>query len=109
MIRFLQYIIKEHGGLSEKTFTEMHRPQNWATSEIPWGLGWGLCKQDPSVLWHWGDNDGFKSLSLLDWNSGDAVSIYTNSDHGFEFWGTVASELTDAPMEDIISFVNVAE
>lgn len=109
MIKFLRYIIREHGGLEQNYFEEMCRPQNWATEEIPWGLGWGLCKKDANVLWHWGDNDGFKSLSLLDWKTGDAVSVFTNNDCGFAFWDAVASELTDAPMEDITVFVKIAE
>ena len=109
MVKFQLHIIRDHGGLNEETFAEMCRPQNWATDEIPWGLGWGLTKKDPGILWHWGDNEGFENLSLLDWKTGDALVIYTNSDRGSAFWNAVASELTDAPMEDIAPFVKVSE
>lgn len=109
MIHFLKYVAEQRGGLSEEQFAEMHRPQNWATPEIPWGLGWGLTKKDPAILWHWGDNTGFKSLSLLDWKEKNALSIFTNSDNGFAFWEAVAKELTDAPVSDIAAFVKVAE
>lgn len=109
MIKFLQYIVREHGGLNMRYFEEMCRPQSRATEEIPWGLGWGLCEKDSGVLWHWGDNDGFKSLSILDWKTKNALSIFTNSDCGFEFWEVVASELTDAPIDDIAAFVKIAE
>ena len=62
------------------------------------------------MLWHWGDNDGFKSISLLDWDSGDGISIYTNSDNGFAFWAQVCAELTDAVfMDELVEFVRHAE
>lgn len=109
MVKFQQYIIRQHGGLKDETFAEMHKPQNWATDQIPWGLGWGLTKKDPGILWHWGDNDGFENLSLLDWQTGDALVIYTNSDRGSGFWNAVASQLTDAPMEAIAAFVIISE
>lgn len=105
MIRFLQYMIRDHGGLEERWFTELRRPQIAAGTGISWGLGWGLCSADPTVLWHWGDNDGFKSISLLDWDSGDGISIYTNSDNGFAFWAQVCAELTDAVfMDELVEF-----
>ncbi|MBQ8589974.1 MAG: beta-lactamase family protein [Firmicutes bacterium] len=109
MARFLQYIIQKHGGLGESQFGEMTKPQNWATDQIPWGLGWGLTKKDPNLMWHWGDNSGFKSLTLVDPKFGDALSIFTNSDNGYAFWAAVAKELTDAPIDDIVHFVDVAE
>lgn len=110
MIRFLQYMILEHGGLEDRWFGELCRPQITAGPGIFWGLGWGLVQADPTVLWHWGDNDGFKSVSLLDTCSGDGVSIYTNSDHGFAFWAQVCGALTGAPfLEELVEFVRHAE
>lgn len=110
MARFQQYMIRSHGGLEEKWFRQMHTAQITAGVGIDWGLGWGLCREDPTVLWHWGDNDGFKSLSILDWDSGDAVCIYTNSDNGFAFWEEAVKELTDAAfMDDLVEFVRHAE
>ena len=110
MIRFLQYMVCSHGDLRDEWFSEMHRAQISAGTGISWGLGWGLCNADKSVLWHWGDNDGFKSVSLADFESRDAVSIYTNSDNGFRFWGDVCAELTDAVfMNDLTEFVRHAE
>ena len=109
MAKFAQYIIQKHGGLEKEQFAEMTKPQNWATEEIPWGLGWGLTKKDPSLMWHWGDNTGFKSLMMIDPKWGEALIIFTNSDNGFAFWEAAAKELTDAPMDDIVNFVKVAE
>ena len=109
MAKFAQYIIQKHGGLEKEQFAEMTKPQNWATEEIPWGLGWGLTKKDPSLMWHWGDNTGFKSLMMIDPKWGEALIIFTNSDNGFAFWEAAAKELTNAPMDDIVNFVKVAE
>ena len=46
---------------------------------------------------------------LIDPKWGDGLVIFTNSDNGFAFWEAVARELTDAPMDDIVNFVKVAE
>lgn len=110
MIKFLQYVVRERGGLRDAAFREMTTPQNRLGEAVPWGLGWGLCAADPHVLWHWGDNDGFKSLSILDWDTGDGLSIYTNSDNGFLFWVDMGKQLTDGPFfDEICDFVRQAE
>lgn len=110
MAKFIQYMIRAHGGLGEQLFSQLSAPQNQATPEIPWGLGWGLCKKDPSVLWHWGDNDGFKSLSLWDRETGDGLCVYTNSDNGAALWSRLGRLLTDGVFfDDIDAFVRTAE
>ena len=110
MVNFLKYIMDRHGDLDDKWFAEMCAPQVVAAQGIQWGLGWGLCAEDPEVLWHWGDNDGFKSLSILDRKSGDALSIFTNSDNGFAFWEDLLRKMTDAVfVDDMVEFVRNAE
>ena len=106
MAKFQQYMLQEHGGLHPETFQAQHTPQNQATPEIPWGLGWGLSVKEPSILWHWGDNGGFKSLSLLDWETKDALCVYTNSNRGAALWSSLGRLLTDTTsMDDIDAFV----
>ena len=100
MAKFLQYVFRQHGGLRPETFQEQHTPQNQAAPDVPWGLGWGLSAKDPGVLWHWGDNDGFESLSMLDWQTGDAMCIYTNSDKGSALWAQLGRQLSDTPAFD---------
>ena len=109
LVLFQQYVVRERAGLSQDAFDAMRAPQITAGAGIPWGLGWGLCQKDEGIIWHWGDNEGFESLSLLDWKTGDAVAIFTNSDCGLDLWDAAASELTDAPMDDITAFVRIAE
>lgn len=110
MARFQQYIIRCHGGLTEDGFREMHSEQNRPAPAVAWGLGWGLVDADPGVLWHWGDNSGFQSLSIIDWISGDALCIYTNSDNGFCQWSRLCSQLTDITYgEEVEEFVRHSE
>lgn len=110
MIKFLAYIVRDHGGLEDEVFREMTTPQNRTGEPVPWGLGWGLCRAEPHVLWHWGDNDGFKSLSILDGETGDGLCVYTNSDNGFLFWVELGKQLTEGLFfDDICSFVRQAE
>ena len=73
-------------------------------------LGFGIPKADRNVLWHWGDNDGFKSFSLWDKETGDAVVITTNSDNGMALYFDLLKQLTDGNyFDDIAAFINGAE
>jgi CubicO group peptidase (beta-lactamase class C family) len=50
---------------------------------IDWGLGVGLQNaNNRPLVWHWGDNPGFKALFMLDPRSGDSIALFTNSDNG---------------------------
>lgn len=92
---FLRHVIHDRAGLSEDTFRDMVSPQNHATSEIPWGLGWGLVADAPSVLWHWGDNRGYKSQVVLDVQTGDGLVLMTNGDGGIDFCLSLCEMFTD--------------
>ena len=89
--RFVQGMICEHGN-------------------VEWGLGFGIPKADRNVLWHWGDNDGFKSFSVWDKETRDAVVITTNSDNGMALYFDLLKQLTDGSyFDDIAAFINGAE
>ena len=108
--RFLCAMLKEQGGLSDKAFTEMTTPQNKADDNIHWGLGFGIPDADPNVLWHWGDNDGFKSFAIWDKVTKEAVVITTNSDNGMDFYIDLLKTLTDGKFFDhIAAFIGGAE
>lgn len=50
---------------------------------VSWGLGVGRQVTGPrTLIWHWGDNPGFKALFALDPASGDSVVLFTNSENG---------------------------
>ena len=108
--KFLCAMLKEQGGLSDKAFAEMTKPQNKADDNIHWGLGFGIPDMDPNVLWHWGDNDGFKSFAIWDKVTREAVVINTNSDNGMDFYIELLKTLTDGQFFDQIAlFIRGAE
>lgn len=108
--RFVCRLITERGGLSREGFAEMTAIQISADENIGWGLGFGIVKAEPSVLWHWGDNDGFKSIQIWDKVSGDGAVITTNSDNGPELYFRLLEALTGAEFfGDIRRFIDSAE
>lgn len=108
--RFVCALIRSRGGLSEGMFREMTSSQNQADEHIDWGLGFGIPKADPDVLWHWGDNDGFKSFSVWDKATGDGAVVTTNSDNGLAFYMELLKALTGGGFFDhIASFIEHAE
>lgn len=108
--RFLCRMIRERGGLSETLFAEMTKPQNEATPTVEWGLGFGIPKKDRNVLWHWGDNRGFKSFAVWDKVTGDGAVICTNSDNGVDFYLPLLKLLTDGAFyDDVADFIAHAE
>lgn len=110
MVKFQQYMVKHHGGLEDAFYKEMVQENNRPTHHVAWGLGWGLCDEEPNLRWHWGDNDGFKSLSAWDDATGDAICIFSNSDNGMEFWQDTAKEVMGGEVWDhIVDFIRIAE
>lgn len=110
MVKFLQYMVKHHGGLSDAAYAGMTAPANRATAFIPWGLGWGLADEEPHLRWHWGDNDGFRSLSAWDDQTGDGICVFANSNGGMEFWQDVAKAVMGGQVWDhIVDFIRTAE
>jgi len=50
---------------------------------LGWGLGWGLeTDQDDVVLWHWGNNPGYRAFVLASVRGGNGFVMFTNSDRG---------------------------
>ena len=108
--RLLCGVLKDHAGLSDEIFAEMTKAQNNADENVDWGLGFGIPKADPNVLWHWGDNDGFKSFAIWDKVTRDGVVVTTNSDNGMDFYIELLKGLTDGTFFDgIAAFIRGAE
>lgn len=108
--RFLTGLLRCRGWLRESTYRQMGSVQNIADEAIAWGLGVGLVRKHPDIQWHWGDNDGFKSLALWDNRTGDGLVVLTNSDRGLSLCYDLAAQLTDADfLEDMAAFIETAE
>lgn len=108
--KFLLEILNDKGHLSESAFREMTRPQNSAGEGIFWGLGWGLSDKDPSVIWHWGDNGGYRSFAVGDLASGDGACIFCNAEGGTDLCLALLTYVTDGEFwEDVGKFLETAE
>lgn len=108
--KFVCSLICCRGGLSENTYEQMTIMQNPADANIAWGLGVGIVRKEPDVLWHWGDNDGFKSFVVWDKATGDGLAVITNSDNGLSLCYDLAAKLTDIEeMKNIAAFIETAE
>ncbi|MFT3763096.1 MAG: serine hydrolase domain-containing protein [Pseudoxanthomonas sp.] len=57
---------------------------------VSWGLGVGIEQTAKrKLVWHWGDNPGFKALFVLDPDSGDSIVLFTNSENGLSTYREV--------------------
>ncbi len=110
---YMRYVLRLLGGgagLSPQSVDMMASKQNTAACNISWGLGWGLVDSAPGVMWHWGDNTGFKSIIALDRVTLDAIAIFTNSDNGARFTLDICRRFTGEKFfDDIGRFIIVAE
>jgi CubicO group peptidase (beta-lactamase class C family) len=50
---------------------------------LTWGLGWGIEQHaNGTILWHWGNNPGYRSFVVVSTQSGDGLIMLTNSSNG---------------------------
>ncbi len=108
--KYMLEILLQHGHLSDAMFAEMTRPQNKAHEGVFWGLGWGIPEADPHVIWHWGDNDGYKCFTVMDLETKDGACIFSNGFNGNDMEIEFLKKLTDGTFwDDIAAFLKVAE
>ena len=61
----------------------LNTPDAKLTSNVPWGLGWGLEKTaDGIAFWHWGDNGDTKAFVLASPHSKTGLVMFANSANG---------------------------
>ena len=64
------------------------------TLGIDWGYGWGIERSARGAnLWHWGNNPGFRSFTMISPESGDGFVIFTRSDKGMALAVPLAYEV----------------
>ncbi|MCH8622222.1 serine hydrolase domain-containing protein [Undibacterium sp. TS12] len=53
-------------------------------SAVQWGLGWALSQTQAqtSLLWHWGNNPGYRVFVIIAPGSGDGMVLLTNANRG---------------------------
>lgn len=93
--------------LSEERFASRVRAvRNPAGHGVEWGLGWGLYKE---LIWHWGDNGGFKSFVCFDPDTRDALLIHTNGANGLATCFDVAEHCTGFDFSDVAAMIAEAD
>lgn len=72
--------------INKKYVREMIRAQvktNMGKNTINWGLGLGLTStKKEKFLWHWGDNNTFKSFFIINAKTGNGFTYFSNSENG---------------------------
>lgn len=71
------------GPLDAPTLQSTYRRQTALRGALGWGLGWGVEEREGrTLIWHWGDNPGFKNFVMADPATGSAIVVLTNGDGG---------------------------
>lgn len=107
---FLLELLHHRAHLSPALFEAMSSPQNQADAHIAWGLGFGIAKKAPDMLWHWGDNGGYRSFACIDLASGDGGCLFCNGQQGTDLCLHFFDQVTDGTFwGEIGSFLETAE
>jgi CubicO group peptidase (beta-lactamase class C family) len=67
-------------------------PQVKIVGALSWGLGWGLesIGEGKQLLWHWGDNPGFKNYVAVDQGNRWGLVVLTNGNNGLRLCDRVS-------------------
>lgn len=88
--------------LRPATREAMRSPQVRLAPSLSWGLGIGIEERGSStMLWHWGDNGGYRNFVIADPDGKRARVIFTNGSGGLK----VAERLLREEYGDLASFV----
>jgi len=87
--RFLQALVADGKDsskpLSSTSIERMLTPQSRIDQSLGWALGWGTERRDNGTLfWQWGENDGIKTLVVGSRSTGTAVVVLTNGQWGHD-------------------------
>lgn len=77
------------------------------SSTVFWGLGWGLDRtHDGQAMWHWGDNDVFRSYVVAWPAKKTALVFFTNSVNGLGLRADLVSHVAggDHPDWDFVKY-----
>lgn len=65
---------------------------------LAWGLGWGIEQgQGGDLLWHWGNNPGYRAFTMASPASGDGFVLLTDSDNGMALAEPVGRQVLPGP------------
>jgi CubicO group peptidase (beta-lactamase class C family) len=65
---------------------------------LQWGLGWGIeSSNDGPVLWHWGNNPGYRAFAMASTTTGDGFVLLTNGERGLALAEPLAGAVLPGP------------
>lgn len=83
--RFVQAVLKDANLQKQILNTPVMADQH---SNVEWGLGWGLgyttTAERAPLLWHWGNNYGYRAFVTAAPATGDGMILLTNGDQGLK-------------------------
>lgn len=92
LIEMMPGVIADAG--RKRRVAEMLMPRVRVTSNLAWGIGWGLQETpDGPAFWHWGDSPGFKNFTVGYPEEGVGGVVFTNGDNGIEVCKRVVSTI----------------
>ena len=82
--RFMGVVVGAVEGPLRRDLREgMFNRQIVVRGALGWGMGWGLEERDGrTLIWHWGDNPGFKNFVIADPAARGGIVVFTNGDGG---------------------------
>ncbi len=77
------------------------------SSKVEWGLGWGLgwgpthtsTSEHAPLLWHWGNNYGYRAFVIAAPATGDAMILLTGSDQGLKLAPALTAHIIPGQLE----------
>ncbi|MFZ6655366.1 serine hydrolase domain-containing protein [Undibacterium sp. TJN19] len=86
--RFVQAVLRDESAITRILANPVITDQQ---SNVQWGLGWGLTHPNSAgqgvqstLLWHWGNNYGYRAFVIADPATGNGMVMLTNSDQGLK-------------------------
>jgi len=86
---------------------EMVAPQVRVNPSCAWGLGWGIDVSDPGdpVIWHWGDDGGYKNLVAASISSASGGVVMTNGDTGLFAAVPTLEAVVNRPLQGVREYL----
>lgn len=61
---------------------------------LGWGLGWGIEQiESGRLIWHWGNNPGYRAFEIASVQTGNGFVMMTNSDNGLALAQPITAQL----------------
>lgn len=85
--------------LAPLTLEKMLQPQVELYGKLKWTAGIGLSEEkNGKIFWHFGDNEGSKSLAFIDCTKDVCVCVMINDSHGFDACRAFLKDALDEPL-----------